>query len=584
MVQKNRTKEVWLVPKRGSLHQTICLIDGIVNRKYDGQSWNPQKQNNLGVNLKNWGATKNGKNVSAQSIRTLTAAVPQYLGFLYINTNTTPNSICLTEAGKSLLSQHKKDLVKVKNLVEGESKLIKQSVVVLNQMEKLQLTNPICLKDCENILVFPFRMTLKLLMKLGYLDREEIAYFLLRIRDESEFDLTVKEIQNFRALKSTERTDIITIFKNTHIGNITLVQAPSASYYECLCQSTGIIEKFSMKPKNSERTLKAIKIKDDAETYVKNIIENKYCGVETYDFQNNLELWIDYIGTPQRLCPPIDVKIENELPQDILLKIKKDDKIINVDMIYNDSSIDYPMFINEEYELSIIDTEKGTEMITGKFIPTKDSTTYAISSNIKGKAKNKTISEIAENILEHSACSSFCGEILNYLTILKKTIDIDKTDDKSLRGAYYEYLFYQLLCKLKDTGAIDDVVWNGRIGKYGLPIQSPGGKTGTADMFFIIDEKHYVLELTTIKSKSAQEKAELASVPDHIRLYKDDNGSEVTGIFCAPMIHERNTEVMRTIMRQYGMKLYCIKDKDLIEIFLTEDKKKILDFFSDQKS
>ena len=63
MAQKNRSKEIWLIPKRVNLHQTICLIDGIIERKYDGTSWNPQKQNNLGVNLKKWGATKYGKNI-----------------------------------------------------------------------------------------------------------------------------------------------------------------------------------------------------------------------------------------------------------------------------------------------------------------------------------------------------------------------------------------------------------------------------------------------------------------------------------------------------------------------------------------
>ncbi len=39
--------------KRGNLHQTICLIDGIIDRNYSGTSWNPSKQDNLGVNLKN---------------------------------------------------------------------------------------------------------------------------------------------------------------------------------------------------------------------------------------------------------------------------------------------------------------------------------------------------------------------------------------------------------------------------------------------------------------------------------------------------------------------------------------------------
>ena len=38
MAQKNRSKELWLIPKRGSLHQTICLIDGVINRNYNGTS------------------------------------------------------------------------------------------------------------------------------------------------------------------------------------------------------------------------------------------------------------------------------------------------------------------------------------------------------------------------------------------------------------------------------------------------------------------------------------------------------------------------------------------------------------------
>ena len=48
MAQRDRSKEFWLIPKRVSLHQTICLIDGIVERNYNKTSWNPQKQNNLG--------------------------------------------------------------------------------------------------------------------------------------------------------------------------------------------------------------------------------------------------------------------------------------------------------------------------------------------------------------------------------------------------------------------------------------------------------------------------------------------------------------------------------------------------------
>ena len=243
MAQGNRSKEVWLIPKRGSLHQTICLIDGIKERNYSGTTWNPQKQNNLGVNLKKWGATKDGKNVSAQSIRTLAAAIPQYLGFLYINTNTTPNTIRLTKAGEELWLNHKDDLEKIENLVKGRDKIIKESDILLKQMEKLQITNPIILKDCENILIFPFRMTLKLLLELDYLDKEEIAYIVLKMKDETEYSLAIKEIKNLRKMPMSDRKEIIDAFKETHIGSITLAKASSAGYYQTLCTTTGIIEK-----------------------------------------------------------------------------------------------------------------------------------------------------------------------------------------------------------------------------------------------------------------------------------------------------------------------------------------------------
>ena len=575
MAQKNRSKELWLIPKRGSLHQTICLIDGITERNYDGTSWNPQKQNNLGVNLKKWGATKSGKNVSAQSIRTLIAAVPQYLGFLYINTRTTPNSICITDSGKKLLSNHKEELIKVKNLSDGDGDLIKQSEVVLAQMEKLQLTNPIYLKDCENILVFPFRMTLKILLKLGYLDTEEIAYFLLKIRDESEFELTIKEIQNFRKYTIEERAEIIDVFKQTHIGNITLVKAASASYYQGLCQITGIIDRFAVKPDNRDKKIGGIRIKDEYVKYAEEAVNCKYADANTYDFADNLELWIEYIGNPNRLSPPIDVEIENNADKELFIQVKKNGEIINVDLLEINCSNYYPMFMDEVYELVLIDIENGMEISTEKITPSKDINNYKISGKFRGRSREKSIEQISAAILEHSNCSTFHGEILNYLTVLSKIIDVDKTEDKSLRGAYYEYLFYQLLSKLKDSGVVDDVIWNGKVGKYGLPTQAPGGRTGNADMIFIINDNHYVLELTTIKSKSGQEKAEVASVPDHIRLYKGDDDKNVVGIFCAPMIHERNTAVMKSVIQEYKILLNCLTDKKLVELLISGDKERI---------
>lgn len=576
MAQKNRTKEIWLIPKRVNLHQTICLIDGIIERKYDGTSWNPQKQNNLGVNLKKRGATRDGKNISPQAIRTLVASIPQYLGFLYVNTESTPNTICLTEAGMALWRRHKDELIKVPNLVKGKDLLITESEVVLKQMEKLQITNPVINKDCENIYVFPFRFMLKVLLKVGYLDQEEIAYFLFKVRNEDEVDVIVREIENFRKLPADNREALINAFKSTHIGNITLVKASSAGYFISLCQITGIMDKLKVTPNNRSGAIAALKINDTYMEYVKEMLNSKYQNTEIYDFEDNLQLWIDYIGDPSRDYPPIDISVINKANSSFLIQVFKDGACKHDDLIDENGVLRFPMFVNEQYDVKIIDISTGDELETLTICPTFEQREFEIEGQLSNPViANETLEDVAKEIIEHCEATNFAGKTLNYLNTLSKVIGIDKTSDKSLRGAYFEYYVYKMLNILKTERVIDEVIWNGKIGKYGLPTQAPGGKTGTPDMVFTIDDLHIVVELTTIKAKSLQFSAEGSSVPDHIRLYKQASGKDVVGVFCAPTIHDRNTAAMKSTMATYGIELHCITNEELVELLLTRDREKI---------
>jgi len=576
MAQKNRTKEIWLIPKRVNLHQTICLIDGIIERKYDGTSWNPQKQNNLGVNLKKWGATKDGKNISPQAIRTLVASIPQYLGFLYVNTESTPNTICLTEAGMALWHKHKDELVKVPNLVAGKNLLITESETVLKQMEKLQITNPVINKDCENIYVFPFRFMLKVLLEVGYLDQEEIAYFLFKVRNEDEVDVIVQEIENFRKLPMGSREALINAFKSTHIGNITLVKASSASYFISLCQITGIMDKLKVTPNNRNGAIAALKINDTYMEYVEEMLNSKYQNTEIYDFEDNLQLWIDYIGDPSRDYPPIDVSVINKASSSFLIQVFKDGVCKYDDLIDENGVLQFPMFVNEQYDVKIIDISTGDELETLNICPTFEQREYEIEGRLSNAVVvNETLEDVAKEIIEHCEAANFAGKTLNYLNTLAKVTGIDKTGDKSLRGAYFEYYVYKMLNILKMERVIDEVIWNGKIGKYGLPTQAPGGKTGTPDMVFVINDLHIVVELTTIKAKALQFSAEGSSVPDHIRLYKQESGKDVVGVFCAPTIHERNTAAMKSTIAPYGIELHCITDKELVEILTSNTREGI---------
>jgi len=578
VVQQERSKELWLVPKRGSLHQTICLIESLINRNYNETRWNEQKQNNIGNDLRKRGAVRLKRSPSNQSIRTLLASMPQYFGFLYIDSSTTPNTVKLTDVGKKLYNFHKNNLKNISSLGEGKRNgdLIETSTIFLEQFEKLQITNPIILKDCENIFVFPFRVILKLLLKLHYLDREELAYFVFSIRDESEIPLIVEKIKKYRIQDKMERDIEINLFKETHIGNITLVQASSASYFENLCYNTGIIERTKIQIPNPGSTstdkLSSIQIKHSQKDYVKEIVNNKYKNAEAYNFGDKLNLWIDYIGDPKRKIPPKDVKLVNDSKNSVIMTVEQKGKMLTGDLVNKGEHLSSPMFINEDYEIAITSPRDGSLLDKQTINANLKNDTYRFDEFVT-EEMYETIEEIGNAIIEHSKSRTFNSNYSFYLEIIEKLIGKDLINNKSLRGAYYEYLFYQLLEKLRQENIIDDVYWNGKVVKYGIPRQAPGGKTGTPDIIFQINDEMFILEVTTIKPKSTQFSAEGSSVPDHIKLFSEkDSDIKVHGIFSAPLIHSRNTAAMQAILDPLEINLKCIKDINLIEILQSKNR------------
>lgn len=581
MVQRNRSKELWLIPKRGNLHQTICLIDGILDRGYDGKAWNPAKQDDLGVNLKKWGATNDGKNISPQSIRTLVASVPQYLGFLYIDPyeNSKSNVLRLTPAGKKLWDNNNKKLVKLKNLRDDKHKTIQTSTDVLHQMEKLQLTNPFVLKDCENISVFPFRFLVKLLKKIDYIDQEEIGYFLLQSKEEDQVDTVALEIQHFRNLSTQQRESLIDTYKQTHIGNITLKQASSARYFITICQMTGVIEKFKAHPSNRAKPIVAIKVKPNSQIYIDQMLD-KYSDVSTFDFKNNLKLWVDYIGEPAREFPPIMYKIISENESDILWIVEKDGIPIDGNLVSQGDTIELPVFLNERYDVKLYSLTSGEILKTIEF-EAQDVNDHLIISQLDDNYQSMpdTVDSYAEMIQDHCKAKNFSDANLSKLRIIADVFKQDKSKDKQLRGAYLEYYFFKLLTRLQFDGIVDNVIWNGKIGKYGLPTQAPGGVTGTPDIVFTIDDVDFVLELTTIQPKAMQWSAEGASVPDHVLQYSKTTKTKVHGIFSAPVMHSRNVTGMKNAIVPHCLKISCLTIDDLLEILKKSDRKEIYQTF-----
>lgn len=583
MAQKDRDKEYWLIPKRANLHQSILLIKGILELKYNLTTWGPSKQDRLGSYLGKKGATDSGKTITPQSIRTLIASIPQYFGFLYINTDTTPNTIVVTDAGKQLVQEHDKEIKPMKNLKDGALKkdLISKSFFYLKQFEKLQITNPIILKDCENIFTFPIYVIYKILLKYKYIDVEELAYIIFKIKDHTEVNLAILQIDSLRKMDFNGRLRLIDEFKNTHLGNISLVQAASTSYLHQLLEQTGIFQRKSIvleNPNNpDESSRKAIFLTEDGRKYVDEYLA-EFPSKEVYDFKENLELWISYIGNPNVILTPKDLTFQNKTNESFILNVSLNTKHIFNDLISAYEYVYFPVFKDNVYLLEYINISNG-EIYRQESINITDSLFATPTINYtdinNGTVVSYTFETICSSIIEHNESKNFDINYLKYLHILEKITAKDYTSFKSLRGARLEHLFYLLLTNLKEENVIDDIYWNGKLSHYGLPIAAPGGKTGIPDIVFVIDDTHYLLELTTIKAKSMQWTAEANSVPDHINNYKKENEVETVGIYTAPIHHERVTNGISSQLLQ-EIKINFLTDKELIELFSTKNRDVII--------
>ena len=573
MAQKNRDKEYWLIPKRANLHQSVVLLKGILDSNYNGKTWNGSKQDRLGSYLGKNGATKNGKNITPQSLRTLLASIPQYFGFTFINTETTTNSLFVTEAGHTIVKELESYLedYDYPNLKEAEKDggTINFSETYLKQFLKLQLTNPVILKDCEGILVFPLIFTLRVLRKTRYLTREEIALFVFRSKSQNDIDFISLEIENFRNLEYKKQLKLVDAFKQTPLGNISLVKASSSSYYEKLCSFTGLIKKSSLVIGNSSdnRKVNTIEIISEKELIIDQMLND--FNSEPYDFKDNLSLWLQYIGNTKVFKTPKDISVLNKTGNEQLIVISENNLIVNGNLINPNETILFPAIENNNYEIKVYDKTDGSIIETINYIYS-DKEEIEIK-NVNSKNVNALdISNIEKEIIEHINSKDFSDDYLKYILIIEKIVNKNLQKSKNLRGSRLEYLFYKYFEKLENENIIDEVIWNGKIGQYGIPSPSPGGPTGSPDILLFIDNMIIVVELTTIKAKSQQWSAEGASVPDHIRLIEEKYpDKKIFALYLAPIIHEeRVTKGMLSRLKDYESKLHCLE----IDKFLNYSK------------
>jgi len=556
---RTRSLEIWHIPKRQNVHQIIGTVELLAKEEFNGRPWTTMRKENFNTQLGRQGLTNNGRPLSPSARRTLEALI-KYLGFIYVDNSTTPPTINVTNAGFELIKKHGSVLGKRRTLrqIQENNEEILESPLVRHQMTKLQITNPVIKKDCINILLFPFRITLRLLLELDKLSKEELGYIVFSMKKDDEYNLIVERIKTFRSLPQSRREAEIGAFKNTEVGNLTLVQAPTATYYIGLCVATGLCER-----NGDGLSIRASKV-DEA----KELLE-KFKGVCPFDFADNLRLWIDYFGNVDKLSPPLLTNITLKNKAHIYIRVlDSEGKETEKGVISEEKpELFIPLFRGEVYRFEFYSFANAKKIAEQTIKITQD----RISFDIPIQQETKIVwsfDSVIKKIDELVVSRDFDSEYSQHINIVKTITSRTNFNVAQLRGGRLEYLFYRLLKILKEKGIIDDVVWNGRLDEFGLAYPALGGREGSPDIYFFIDNTLYVLEVTTIRAGAMQWSAEGASVHDHIlNLLKKVKGSyKVVGLFSAPTIAPRITEMFRHISSKNKIPHKPIPIPDFVKI------------------
>lgn len=525
---RQRSINIWHVPKRSSLHQMIGAVNIIQKLPIHGKTW-PENRKLFDQKLAMWGFTTRGRSLSKTASETLEALM-KYLGLVVIRND----HIYLTTCGRRLAAEHpvSEPSRKKRRLPDTIKQMGKQisSQVIANQMLKLNMTNPSIMRYCENVHLYPFRETLLLLLdsKIGYLTQEEIGYILFHMKSDTERDQIKKRILHFRSLKQSKKNSLIENYGKTLEGNLTLVQAGTAGYWRQLCENTGLC--FSQN--------QTLKIQAGKEQEISKLLSE--FSDNFYDFKKEQDLWTTYFCSCEIKAPPIHttIEIKGDL-SNLFLSITKDGQRPLLTLIDN-NTINATLFPNLPYEIEIYDimNEEVIKKITHTFSRQKK-----VVIPIQRKKSISNTGSYEQKILEllqSPDYDPFYKQLIHVISVKSGRDFEDKKQRASLRGGRLEQLFSKLLKKLEEDGKISNLDWNGRIDRFSLARPALGTQQGLPDLTFQCNKIQYLIELTTIRGATGQWKNEGMSVPFHIRNFIMEKGiTNVKGIFCVPMTHQK---------------------------------------------
>lgn len=169
--------------------------------------------------------------------------------------------------------ENNEQLKKFKVQIETLNSIYVGNIVVNNETPVKNTESVVDIKQLKRIYSFSYVFILKILLRLEYLDEEEIALYLSKIRNEDEWDITIQEIENFRNLSKYNREKLVNAFRETKLGKVTLTQDQYAKRYINLLVNSNITKETKIIPCNKEEYLTAIEINNDFKGDLKTVLK-----------------------------------------------------------------------------------------------------------------------------------------------------------------------------------------------------------------------------------------------------------------------------------------------------------------------
>jgi len=537
----------WAVPKRCDLNEMRGMLQVYYNM-VKGKKW--YKWNNYHQELvarRMYYLKKCDKLLSTKSIRVIKDEA-QFFGFTHIDQN---KRLIITKAGELFINSKK------------------PNEVFKNQFLKLQLTNPSEERYIKEINVFPFRVILQLLIDLKYLTPNEAGLYVFTMKNQKDLPDVEKDILNFRKMSDNEKANLINQFKKTTIGRKLLVLAPYVGYAWSFFLQTGLLRK----DKNG-----FLRILEEKREEIENTLL-KFKEIEPGEFENINE-WFQYFGNPKYLYPPqkatIKVLLQNgSSAKDFFLEITGNG-IKKSDFTSSKGEAHFNLFKENVYDINFYSPEDyGKAVFTQKNIAYKKTFTFKVPTKIP--LREEAIEYYIKNLNDLVSKKRYDEELQRKLNILReRKFPISKII-KFIRGGRFEQLIYKILDLLKEKGIFDEVIWNGKEGKYGIP--QPAEKVSTEtkkklpDIIAQKDNYIFIIETTLLRGRAQWEKPEAVSVPDHIEdTIAVSKGKNVFGIFIAEKLDKSVEENLINRAITKGYKIVPIELKDFLEIIKLQEQ------------